>query len=68
MTDARGSAAFEQLCDAMIALERNQMDATSGKTKTKVIANRITGKCGYTDELYWNEKTGRYNLIGEMFK
>lgn len=68
MTDARGSAAFEQLCDVMIALERVMGDNTGSKTKTKVIANRITGKCGYTDELYWNEKTGRYNLLGEMFK
>lgn len=69
MTDARGSAAIEQLSDIMIGLERNMIDEVEkNKTKVKVLKNRITGKTGYVDELYFDEKTGRLVTIGQMFK
>lgn len=69
MTDARGSAAIEQLSDVMLALERNTVDdALKNKTRTKVMKNRVTGKTGYTDELYQNEKTGRMETLTELFE
>ncbi len=69
MTDLRGSAAFEQLCDIAIGLERNMLDDTEKcKTKTKVLANRITGKTGYTDTLYHDERTGRLITVSQLFK
>ncbi len=69
MSDARGSSAFGQLCDVAIALERDQMSPTDSlKTKIKVLANRVTGKIGYVDEIIWNPETGRYSTLQEMFK
>jgi twinkle protein len=69
MTDARGSAAIEQLSDYMLALERNTIDEVEKlKTKTKVMKNRVTGQTGYADEIYYQEKTGRMITLDELFK
>ncbi len=69
MTDARGSAAIEQLSDVMIALERNMIDDVSkNKTKVKVLKNRITGQTGYVDELHYVESTGRLMTLDSIFK
>lgn len=69
MTDCRGSAAIEQLSDVMIGLERNMINEfEKNKTKLKVLKNRITGKTGYVDELYYDEKTGRLISVNQMFK
>jgi twinkle protein len=69
MTDARGSSAFEQLCDLMIALERDMnSEYDKGKTKVKVLANRVTGKTGYVDELHYIENTGRLQTKEQLFK
>lgn len=69
MTDARGSAALEQLSDVMIALERDMTDEVNkNKTKVKVLKNRISGLTGYVDELYYIENTGRLVTIDQLFK
>lgn len=69
MTDSRGSAAIEQLSDVILALERNMLDdAEKNKTKLKVLKNRVTGKTGYMEELYYDEKTGRLVTMAQLFK
>ena len=68
MTDARGSAAIEQLSDVMIALERNMNDdMEKTKTKIKVLKNRVTGLTGYVDTLHYIENTGRLLTLDNIF-
>lgn len=69
MSDGRGSGVYEQVCDVMIAIERNQYDdSQKAQTKLKVLANRITGLTGYADVLYYMEDTGRLCTIEQIFK
>lgn len=69
MRDFRGSGSFEQLCDVMLALERNSLNEfEKSKVKLKVLANRINGNAGYVDELFYNPQTGRLTSIGGLFK
>src|SRR3990167_5540226 len=69
MTDARGSAAIEQLSDVIIALERNMTDdIEKTKTKVKVLKNRITGLTGYVDNLYYIENTGSLVTVDKLLK
>jgi len=68
MRDFKGTAAFEQLCDVMISVERNMVDeGEKNKIKLSVLANRITGLSGYVDELYYNESTGQLNSLNDLF-
>ncbi len=67
--DFRGSGVFEQICDVMIALERNSESETEkNKLKTKIIHNRINGDTGYTDEFYFSKQTGRLRTGDQLFK
>lgn len=70
-TEARGSGVFEQVCDVMIALERNmqhESEAERNKLKIKVLLNRITGQTGYADELYWIVNKGIMTTLEGIFK
>lgn len=69
MADARGSSSIEQVSDVILALERNMIDESEkGKTRTKVLKNRITGQTGYADELFYNVETGRLITVDQLFK
>jgi twinkle protein len=59
LSDLRGSAALEQLSDAVIALERNQQGKDPNISTIRVLKNRYTGVTGEADLLEYNPDTGR---------
>ncbi len=70
-SDARGSAAIEQLSDYMLGLEGNIVSedpAEKNKRRTKVMKNRVTGQTGYADDIYYQPETGRMKTLDELFK
>lgn len=63
----RGSGALGQIPDVIMSLERNQQHSLD-KTKTliRVLKNRITGKLGEAQTVYFNEDTGRLETLQQM--
>jgi len=62
----RGSGSIAQIADVVISLERNQQHMIEGdKMKVRILKNRVTGKLGEMDTLYYMEKTGRLITIKE---
>ncbi len=60
LTDLRGSAALEQLSWNVIALERDQQNATQCDiSKIRLLKNREWGFTGLCDTLEYNHTTGR---------
>lgn len=70
-TEARGSGVFEQVCDVMLALERDldsDSEAKRNELKIKVLLNRITGQTGYADTLYWIQNKGIMTTLENLFR
>jgi twinkle protein len=64
----RGSASLGQLSDIVISLERDQQNEhQSTQTIIRMLKNRITGKLGVADTLYYNETTGRLTTLEKIF-
>lgn len=62
LTDLRGSAALEQLSDAVIALERNQQaeeEDGADHSLIRILKNREVGNVGVADSLIYHKATGR---------
>ena len=60
----RGSASLEQISDFVIALERDQFhEVESDILSLKVLKSRRGGSIGYADELQYDHKTGRLQVI-----
>jgi twinkle protein len=59
LTDLRGSAALEQLSDAVIAIEGNQQGQSPNSRIIRVLKNRPIGLVGVADTLYYDHNTGR---------
>ena len=57
----RGSAAIAQLSDAVVALERDQQDTSSGAgTTVRVLKNRYTGQTGVACKLIYDLSTCKF--------
>ncbi len=64
----RGSNSLYQLSDVVLSLERDQQNINTGnQTLIRVLKNRITGKLGVADTLYYNETTGRLTTLENIF-
>jgi twinkle protein len=62
VTDLRGSAAIEQLSDAIIAAERNQQsESNDALTTFRILKNRPFGRVGVAGHAEYDFTTGRLN-------
>jgi twinkle protein len=60
LADLRGTAGIAQLSDAVVAVERSQVDhGEEGLTTLRVIKNRFSGVTGEAGQLTYDFKTGR---------
>jgi twinkle protein len=60
LADLRGTAGIAQLSDAVVAVERSQVDhGEAGLTTLRVIKNRFSGVTGEAGQLTYDFKTGR---------
>lgn len=65
LTDMRGSASIEQLSFNVLALERDQQDATEKLfAQMRSLKCRVTGETGEADRLKWNIQRGQYEVTG----
>jgi twinkle protein len=65
----RGSGSLKQLSDVVIGLEANQRDVLRrNQLQVVILKNRLTGKLGNVDMLYYMEDTGRLQTLDQIFK
>lgn len=65
LSQLRGSQSLKQIPDAIVAMERDQQDETSGDTATlRILKNRETGHLGEADRVFYDKKIGRLLGVG----
>ncbi len=64
----RGSRAFAQLCDFLVSLERDKLNAdpiVANTTEVIVEENRLTGESGMACRLFYDKDTGRMTELDD---
>lgn len=65
----RGTAAFEQLSNIVIRLERDKLAKDAWRRNVMVVTvteNRFSGRTGPAAYLFWDETTGRFEELDEV--